>query len=86
MTSSARKSQHPYMQTANLIAGGATLLLAALAYKYPDRPMFTEARHEHVTADAYPLVGITPAVLLRRHTIHDYLLEIIERFNPLMTG
>jgi hypothetical protein len=83
MTFSAKKSQHPYMQTASLITGGATLLLAALAYKYPDRPMFTEARDGFLAPAAYPLVGITPSVLMRRHTIHDYLLELVERYHVL---
>lgn len=82
---SLKKSQHPYLQTAGLIAGGTSLVLAALAYKYPDRPMFSESRDDIFTADGHPLIGITLSIFKQRQTIHDYFCNFSDRFE-IMTG
>jgi hypothetical protein len=82
---SLKKSQHPYLQTAGLIAGGTSLVLAALAYKYPNRPMFSDCRDDILNVDALPLIGITPAIFKHRQTIHDYFASLVDRFDE-MTG
>jgi hypothetical protein len=68
-----------------LIAGGTSLVLAALAYKYPNRPMFSDSRDDILAADALPLLGITPAIFKHRHTIHDYFASFCDKFDK-MTG
>lgn len=83
MTSTMKKSQHPYMQTANMVAGGAALVLAALALKYPDRPAFTESRHDIPSGGGYPLIGIAPSIILNKERMHDYFLEGFEKLNTM---
>ncbi|ORZ17105.1 cytochrome P450 [Absidia repens] len=78
-----KKSQHPYLQTAGLVAGGTTLLLAALAVKYPDRPAFTESRDDIPSSGGYPLIGIAPGIIRNKERLHEYFLEGFEKLNTL---
>ncbi|KAI8089636.1 cytochrome P450 [Halteromyces radiatus] len=73
------------MQTAGLIAGGTTLVLAALAMKYPDRPIFTESRDDIPSSGTYPLIGITPKIFRNKETIHHFFLEGFEKLDSLTT-
>ncbi|CAO3607788.1 unnamed protein product [Cunninghamella blakesleeana] len=81
--SSLRKSQNSYLQTAGMAAGAAAAVLGVLAYKYPDRLVFTESREEIPTFDTYPLIGITPRILMNMNRVQDYFLEALERYDVL---
>ncbi|KAI8336321.1 cytochrome P450 [Chlamydoabsidia padenii] len=83
MTSTMKKSQHPYMQTANMVAGGAALVLAALALKYPDRPAFTESRNDIPGSSGYPLIGIAPHIIKNKDRLHEFFLENFEKMNSM---
>ncbi|ORZ16397.1 cytochrome P450 [Absidia repens] len=75
------------MKTATLLTAGATLLLSALAVKYPNRPIFTEDREDIPSICAHPLVGITPTLLLAKDIFHQYLFDLFEKVNVMtLTG
>ncbi|KAI9309679.1 cytochrome P450 [Cunninghamella echinulata] len=83
--SSLRKSQNSYLQTAGIAAGAAAAVLGVLAYKYPNRLVFTEDREDIPSFDALPLVGITPRIVTNMNRVQNYFLEALER-NHVLTG
>ncbi|CAO3607772.1 unnamed protein product [Cunninghamella blakesleeana] len=69
--------------TFNIAAGATAAVIGALAYKYPNRVVFTDARADIDSIGGYPLIGVTPDIVRNRERIQELFMENFDRFDKL---
>lgn len=69
--------------TFNIAAGATAAIVGALAYKYPNRVVFTDARADIASIGGYPLIGVTPDIVRNRERIQELFMENFDKVDEM---
>ncbi|KAI9309683.1 cytochrome P450 [Cunninghamella echinulata] len=66
-----------------MAVGASAAILGALAYKYPNRLVFTDARSDILSIGGYPLIGVTPDIIANKERMQELFMENFDKIKEM---